>query len=282
MRIGVRKRAQSLRIALGMLLAFVALSSCQSPAAHTEAPLPTPTDTATPSPTATPTPTSTPLPRAGPVSSPAGWIPVTSPNWCGYTFPRTGLTGIRAQWREPDVSGPADAIEVTWIGIGGWDYTYNNIVQIGTYGSPNANGSHRVWYETLPPNRFQFTPVTVAPGDDVYASIELSSTNPQTWSLLLIDVTSQQTYTHAVQFQSDQAYATFVTEDPDATSNNGPPYSPFPQLSSVTFSNMQLRYGGGWISAGAVYSLRVTLIQSGATLAVPGPLNAATFTLKRT
>lgn len=264
-----------------LLMIFIA-SGCGT---NIIAPTSTPTKSAqSPSATATTTPASAPVivPSAAPVTQPAGWFATTSPNWSGYTLPRGIISGVRAQWTEPYVSNRVPgAYMVTWVGVGGWDQSYNNIVQIGTraYVS-NGQVVHDVWYETLPPNHW-YSLGTIAAGDSVAASVTLEAGSTQKWDLALVDLTAHQTFKITVTFSSLRVYADYIVEDPDATSNNGPPYYPFPAFAPITISKADVRYGGDWLSIAAITSLQVTLAQSGHTLAHPGPLHNDTFTVTR-
>jgi hypothetical protein len=227
----------------------------------------------------------TPLPTAAPVARPAGWGEVESANWAGYTLPQGGVTGARARWQEPTTSGATGAYVLVWIGVGGWERTYDNIVQVGSWDhvAPDGSVAHRVWYETLPPNQWQISDVSVSPGDRLFASVELTQAGPpQRWHLYLLDVTTGRALDRTVTFQSLRAYASFVVEDPDATANNGPPYFALARFSPIAFEDMQVRYGAAWVSAGTVYGLRVTMEQAGRVQARPGPLSQGRgFTVER-
>jgi hypothetical protein len=70
--------------------------------------------------------------------------------WAGYSMAARDVTGVRAQWLEPTVSGVARSSEFLWVGIGSWDAT--PVVQAGTYvmfpgGRDEWRGS---WYERYP------------------------------------------------------------------------------------------------------------------------------------
>jgi hypothetical protein len=225
-----------------------------------------------------PTATATKSPGA----SPSGWDTATSENWAGYTLPQSGVSGVRAAWTEPDISNVPNAHIATWVGIGGWANSYNNIVQIGTLAHVTSDGTivHTVWYETLPPNSWIFIG-TVSAGDKVFASIELESGKAQNWDLALADETTNQTFKVTVSFQSQRIYSDFIIEDPDATSNNGPPFFPFPHFPTVTFRNANVRYAHDWVAIAAVRAIQVTLAQSGVVVARPGPLANDTFTVTR-
>lgn len=265
-------------------IVIISLASGCGSANISAAPTTTPAKSAQSSLTTVATSTSTPIavPSAAPVTQPAGWFTTTSSNWSGYTLPRGIISGVRAQWTEPQVSNRVPgAYMVTWIGVGGWDQSYNNIVQIGTraYVS-NGQVVHDVWYETLPPNQW-YSLGTIAAGDSVAASVTLEAGNTQKWDLALVDLTAHHTFKVTVTFSSLRVYADYIVEDPDATSNNGPPYYPFPAFAPITISKADVRYDSDWLSIAAITSLQVTLVQSGRTLARPSPLHNDAFTVTR-
>lgn len=241
-----------------------------------------PTATATLAPTATtiPLPTATPLPSVANATT-AGWRSLTDPHWCGYTFPQGNLTGIRAEWQEPTVTAQTGAEEFTWIGIGGWNETGDNLIQVGTFAYfPSSGGIHQgMWYETIPPNIAQFPLIGVSPGDTIFASIELVQPNPQTWHMQVIDETTQATLDKTMQYQSVETYADYVVEDPNETQSSGPPYYPLPSFSPVAFSNMQVRVGSFWVATNAYYGYQITMERNGRTVSTPGALNGASFTV---
>jgi hypothetical protein len=270
--------------ARGVILLLFLLAGCTGPISQQPVPILAPSPTDTPWPTPTPSPTATPLPTTATAVQPAGWTAVNDPHWSGYTFPQGGLTGVRAQWREPQASGSKGDEEFSWIGIGGWATTQDNLIQVGTFGSTIQGAEqHGIWYETVPPNKAQFPYIAVYPGDQIFASIELQTDQPPTWTLLLVDVTTQSTFKMTLSYASARVYANVILEDPNLTKNNGPPYYPLPRFSSVAFSQIQLRYGNDtWLSADAVYALQITMVQSGQVLAQPSPLTNAAFTINRT
>ncbi|MBV9713421.1 MAG: hypothetical protein JO011_21160, partial [Ktedonobacteraceae bacterium] len=122
---------------------------------------------------------------------------------------------------------------------------------------------------------------TIAAGDSVAASVSLEPGSTQHWDLSLVDLTTHQAFQTSIIFSSLRIYADYIVEDPDATSNNGPPYYPFPEFAPITISKADVRYANDWLSIATVAGLRVTLRQSNATLAVASPLHNDTFTVKR-
>ncbi len=198
-------------------------------------------------------------------------------------MPGDGVTGFRSRWTEPTVSGTPDDHVVIWVGIGGWDATYNNIVQVGTLASvlPDRSVQHIVWWETLPPNHWNLTSVAVAPGDEIEATVELVQASPQRWRMTLRDLTSGRSFETTATFRSDQEFADFIVESPNATANNGPPYYSLPDFAPVTFTNAQVRYGQRWTSLEDLRVMRVTLQRGGVTLARAGDLAGSSFTVTR-
>ncbi len=193
----------------------------------------------------------------------------------GYTFPTQNVTGVRAEWTEPAVSGRTGSEEFVWIGIGGWNQTVSNIIQEGTFVYfPGGGGANEgIWYERVPENQKALFPlVDVSPGDHIYASVVRRSA--ARWQISLDDVTIGSTFGAALRFQSLGAYPSFVVEDPD-TGPLGPqgPFYPLPRWQSVTFSDLQVRVGGTWVSAASLPAIRVDMIRNGRVLATAGPLS---------
>lgn len=278
----VRLFREKVAFLFSILLMFFLICACDATTVSLAKSPPTPTPTSTPTTAPTPTPTPIIVPSALPATYSAGWITGTSSNWSGYTFPQSNVTGVRAAWTEPTLSQlSANANVVAWVGIGGWNQSYNNIVQIGTRAYVVGDQVlDYVWYETLPPSHWIMMGA-ISPGDRVFASVELKRGSSQVWDLSLVDLTSQQSFPVEVSFPSMRVYADFIVEDPDATSHNGPPYFPFPHFTSIKFSKADVRYGGAWTSIGAIPGIQLTLVQSGVVLARPGPLRNDTFTVQR-
>jgi hypothetical protein len=268
-----------------MLQVLLVLGACSAPSTRPVAVL-----TAIPSPiptsTTVPTPSATALPTVAQVGHVAGWQTLSSQHWVGYTFPRSNVTGVRAQWIEPTVDGSSGSEEYIWIGLGGWNTTNNNIIQVGTftYFPPNEGRREGIWYELVPvQQKAQYPLIAVGPGDQIFASVVQLRSAQRTWQLSLIDVNSGATFSKTVQFHSLNAYPSFIVEDP----NKGPPsssgpFTPFPQWRNVAFSNMQVRIGNAWMPAASLYAYRVQMIRNGKVLATAGPLNVrSSFSAKQ-
>jgi hypothetical protein len=194
------------------------------------------------------------------------------------------VTGVRAQWQEPVTTGSAGEEEFTWIGIGGWGPTNDNIIQVGTFAYyPSTGGINQgIWYELVPTQpQAQFPSIRVNPGDQVFASVEQVQPSQQAWQVLLVDVTTGATFQTVVQCDSLTAYPSFVVEAPnDGPASSSGPFYPMPHWGQVTFSHMQIRINTTWTSAATLYGDRIMMIRNGKTLATAGALTAAsTFTV---
>ncbi len=116
-----------------------------------------------------------------------------SPNWAGYTATHLGyLTAVSGCWYvQTALSSPQPRKSSQWIGIGGWQLSSPELIQIGT-DSDYFVSSNPAWYEKLP-NGPQGL-FTVSSGDEICASIKMQSFNPSTnetkWNMTITDVKS--------------------------------------------------------------------------------------------
>ncbi len=220
----------------------------------------------------------------------AGWDTAASEHWAGYTFPVNGVSGVRAEWTEPSVrTGKASGQEDVWVGVGGWNETVQNIIQVGTFayfpGADQGQVIQGIWYELVPGSPHSEYPlIPVSPGDEIAASIvQVGRASKDEWRMSLADVTSGRSFTKVVKFNSLDAYPSFVVEDP----NSGPPgptgpFVPFPRWGAVSFSNMQFCVNGRWAPAASTHAYRVQMVRDGQTLATAGPLNGGSgFTARQ-
>jgi hypothetical protein len=216
-----------------------------------------------------------PFPAVAPVARAAGWTREVSRHWVGYTFPTGNVTGVRAEWTEPRVSGRSGTEEFVWLGIGGWDQTNSNIIQVGTFAYFPGGGqtNEGVWYQRVPVNQKAIFPlVGVGAGDHIYASvIQLPGAR---WRMTVDDVSIPSSFSITLNFQSLGAYPSFVVEDPDSGPlGDAGPFYPFPRWRSVTFSNLQVRVGRVWVAAASLPAIRIDMVRDGRVLATAGPLS---------
>jgi hypothetical protein len=216
-----------------------------------------------------------PFPAIAPVARPAGWTREVSRHWVGYTFPTGNVTGVRAEWTEPTVSGRSGTQEFVWLGIGGWDQTNSNIIQAGTFAYFPGGGqtNEGVWYQLVPVDQKAIFPVVgVAPGDHIYASvIQLPGGK---WQMTVADVSLPSSFSITLNFKSPGAYPSFVVEDPDTGQlGDAGPFYPFPRWRSVVFADLQVRVGRVWVAAASLPAIRIDMVRDGRVLATAGPLS---------
>lgn len=204
-------------------------------------------------------------------------------HWVGYTFPVGHVTGVRADWTEPNVHGRKGTEEFVWLGIGGWNQTDNNIIQVGSfaYFPPYGGRNEGVWYELVPVDpEAKFPLIAVDAGNHVEGSITLLPGRGSRWRISLKDTTIGTSFGITVRFASLEAYPSFVVEDPNKgpASSSGPFY-PFPVWKSVTFTNVEVRIRSTWTPVARLASYRVDMVRGRNTLATAGPISkASSFT----
>jgi hypothetical protein len=175
------------------------------------------------------------------------------------------------------VTGQVHSEEYVWVGVGGWNDTVQNIVQVGTFAYFPAAGqtNQGIWWEYVPGPQAQYPLIAVNPGDEIAASVvEVTGTTDE-WRMSLDDVTGGESFTKVIKFNSLNAYPSFVVEDPNsgAPGPTGPFYA-FPQWGTVSFTNMQVCVNGRWKPAASIFGYRIQMVRNGATLATSGPLNS--------
>jgi len=224
---------------------------------------------------------------AAAVTAAAGSTPVTSLHWVGYTFDVGHVTGVRAHWTEPRVTGKAGSEEFVWIGIGGWNQADYNIIQDGTFAYfPSAGVRNEgVWWERVPVDPEALFPgVPVGPGDHISAAITLLPGKGNRWRMTVDDTTSGASWAMTVRFKSMEVYPSFVVEDPDedAAGPNGPFY-PFARWRSVTFTSAAVRVRGAWVPIARLSgALRVNMVRGRRTLATAGAVSKrSSFTVRQ-
>ncbi len=107
----------------------------------------------------------------------------------------------------------ADTFSAAWIGIGGqFDTT---LIQCGTeQDSVNGQTEYSAWYELLPSVSVNITKISVSPGDQIQASIQLSNSTPNSWTINMIDATNGQSFQITGLYFSSQLSAEWIMERP--------------------------------------------------------------------
>ncbi len=181
----------------------------------------------------------------------------TSTNWAGILAissakkPEPVVTSVSGAWYVPkvrygctgDSSGAFDAqdtyVMYTWVGIGGYVNKDNSLIQIGTKERVD-NGVVRyvAWYELFP--YLQDIPITIKPGDLVYANVSSVEGSANMWRLEFQDLTTgKPIYTKEVYYNASKLSADWVVER--ATGVWGVDY--LPKFDKAEFVNINDKIG---------------------------------------
>jgi Peptidase A4 family len=199
--------------------------------------------------------------------------------WAGYSVAARDVTGVRAEWVEPTVSGGARSSVYLWVGIGSWNAA--PVVQTGTYVIfPGGRYEERgAWYERYPLDPYGVTgDLTETSGDTIAASVTVVPGAGRRWRLTVRDVTTGASWSQTVSYRIAHSDADFIVEDPAI--NPAGRLAPFATWGQVMFSSMEVRVGQRWRPAGALRALRIDMLQHGSAKASAGPflLGGTSFT----
>ena len=172
-------------------------------------------------------------------------------NWAGYLVasdiqnPEATVTSVSASWTVPAVNISAeDTFSAIWIGIGG--FFDETLIQTGTeQDSTQGQSEYSAWLELLPQTSITINSISVSPGDQITASIQLVNTNTDQWSISIRDLTSNQQYTGSFTYSSSQLSAEWMVERPDvSTRRSRGTLSSLADVGTVEFTNCQTTIGG--------------------------------------
>ena len=145
-------------------------------------------------------------------------------NWAGYIVasdlqnPQASVTSVSASWTVPTVTiSTQDTFSAVWIGIGG--FFDNTLIQTGTeQDSIQGQAEYSAWLELLPQTATTIDSISVSPGDQITASIQLVDANTDQWSIYIKDLTNNQEYTGSYFYSASQLSAEWIVERPDISS----------------------------------------------------------------
>ena len=197
-------------------------------------------------------------------------------NWAGYIVasdlqnPQSSVTSVTASWTVPAVNiSQNDTFSAVWIGIGG--FFDSTLIQTGTeQDSIQGQSEYSAWIEFLPQNSITIDSITVSPGDQINATIQLTDANTDQWSIYLKDITKNQEYTGSFFYVSSQLTAEWIVERPDISSQRSRgTLTSLADIGTVEFANCQTTISGetGTISTfPTVQSIMYATVQSTTTL----------------
>lgn len=176
-----------------------------------------------------------------------------SSNWFGYNQGSLELggkqfTAITGDWIVPTATNHTagqDEYSSDWIGIGGGcvdaqcSIGDNTLIQTGTESDVSASGatSYSAWWELIPGPSIDISAMTVAPGDQMHASIAEIVAGSNLWTITLQNVTRGQTFTQTVPYSSSHLTAEWIEETPLLLDPSSPGLAALPNLTSPAFDN---------------------------------------------
>ncbi len=172
-------------------------------------------------------------------------------NWAGYIVasdlqnPQATVTSVTASWTVPRVvTSLQDEFSAIWIGIGGFfDQT---LIQTGTeQDSIQGQAEYSVWYELLPQNSVTIDTISVSPGDQISASIQLVNSNTNEWMIDIKDTTTNQEYNNNFFYSASKLSAEWIVERPVISSRRSQgTLANLANIGNVALTNCQANIGG--------------------------------------
>jgi hypothetical protein len=127
-----------------------------------------------------------------------------------------------------------------WIGIGGQFSNDSTLIQCGTeQDSIGGQGQYYAWYELLPSPSVTISNITVSPGDQIQASIQLVNATYNQWTISINDTTADESFQNTFNYTSSQLSAEWIVERPYVNHV----ISQLADFGSVTFSNCSASVG---------------------------------------
>jgi len=115
------------------------------------------------------------------------------------------------------------------------------LIQTGTqHDSLNGDRSYSAWYELLPDLPITITNMPIKPGDTIKATITLTDSITNTWSINISDQTTGQSYRTSVVYGSQMLSAEWVVERPTIGTRVGA----LANFGTVKFTDCSATVGG--------------------------------------
>ncbi|MDQ6835670.1 MAG: G1 family endopeptidase [Actinomycetota bacterium] len=158
-------------------------------------------------------------------AAPAVADSVQSSNWAGYATHRSGVrfTRVVGTWRQPTarcVAG-SPSFSSVWVGIGGFSINSQALEQIGSEVDCTSSGRmvSSAWYELVPAASRTIHGMTVAPGDELTASVIVIGHRVR---MQLRDLTRRTSFTRTLHAGLvDSSSAEWIVEAPSECAGAG-------------------------------------------------------------
>jgi hypothetical protein len=184
---------------------------------------------------------------------------ISSLSWSGYvvskiTYAEVEVTSINASWTVPTVNASAgDDYSSVWIGIGG--QLDSTLIQVGTEQDVTlGQASYYAWYELLPSYAVALDTTTISPGDAISASLNLIDSATNQWGIQLSDMTTGQSYSTTVTYNSTRSSGEWILERPTIKNK----LTTLPDFGNITFTNCHLNANS---MSGAISKFRFTRVK---------------------
>jgi hypothetical protein len=210
-----------------------------------------------------------------PLASPAGasYHPPTGfggYNWFG------NVTEISATWRVPTIAASSPVGHgSTWIGAQNAD-GQPPFMQLGTTEDKNSLSSVMYWaFWSDPHEGYHPQPLEALAANDV-VSAEMARVNSG-WRLTFSDLTSKRSKRLTVHYSPSGSYdqGEWLQEDPTANTNEASADLPYPVMSAVSFSKLQVDDAAPSLNLGD----GATLLANGGAFLVPSAFEHDAFSL---
>jgi hypothetical protein len=143
-----------------------------------------------------------------------------STNWSGYAVTGTAFTKALGSWTVPtaDCTKTPNTYAAFWVGIDGW--TSDSVEQTGTDSDcDGSTPSYYAWYEFYPNPSYLVSSVTVAPGDEMSASVTYSGSE---FTIKITNETTGKSYSKSAKVSSaKRTSAEWIAEAPCCTNAGG-------------------------------------------------------------
>src|SRR5438477_1826436 len=178
-----------------------------------------------------------------------------SNNWSGYnqgTIEKGGTTfhSVAGDWIVPAASQHSKGeseYSASWLGIGGGcedsscNTTDNTLIQAGTEQdvvydalAGTTTAQYSAWWELIPNASTTIDNFPVKAGDHIHVDIHENGTGTENWTIIVQNVTTGQTFTTTVSYDSTYATAEWIEEAPTVVSIYPVPptvrFAPVPNL----------------------------------------------------
>jgi hypothetical protein len=143
-----------------------------------------------------------------------------STNWSGYAVTGSSFTSAKASWTVPTVNctKTPNTYAAFWVGLDGW--TSSTVEQTGTDSDCDGKTpSYYAWYEFYPAGSVLISSVTVAPGNQMSASVVYSSSE---FTITITNETTGKSYSKSSKVSgAKRSSAEWIAEAPCCTNSGG-------------------------------------------------------------